>query len=309
MLFDDKKMKKWDKGTLYSLAGIICSTESPGPPLEGKIKRLFSSARLHCPKYLPSHNCNNWDRYALQEWTYEMLLILAQFPENIEEIIKRLADPREYAGDPKKVEEVVTKLNKILAVEGYEIKLDGIKPQLIEIEPRLIQDPEKPLVFLNPPDFTPLTNDQLLRKILHERWMEVRKCWEAGAYVAALVMMGSLLEGVLLAVAEANPEEANRSNASPKDMKGQPKAFCDWMLNDLINVAHERGWIQGHVKKFSHILREYRNIVHPKKQREMEMLADKDTCKSYWEDTCKICWEVVQAAVNNVVNWQKKNRS
>ncbi|WP_148205069.1 hypothetical protein [Candidatus Methylacidiphilum infernorum] len=277
-------MKKWDIGTLHSLAGIICSIEDPGPLWVMTIKRH-----------------SNADRDALQEWICQTLLTASQFPGNIENTILSLADPRGYGGDPKKVEEVVTKLNKMLIVEGYEIKLDGIKPQLIDREPGLIKDPENPLGFLDPPDFTPLTNDQLLRDILHERWIEVRKCVDSGAYVAALVMMGSLLEGVLLAVAEANPEEANRSSASPKDRKGQPKDFCDWTLNDLINVAHKRGWIRKHVNDFSRILREYRNIVHPKKQREMEMQPDKDTCT--------ICWGVVRAAVNNVVDWQKKNRS
>ncbi|QSR86108.1 hypothetical protein EM20IM_06230 [Candidatus Methylacidiphilum infernorum] len=292
-------MKRLDNGTLNSLADFICSAKYSGSRSIQDICYFFSSAGLHCPESRPPGI--SWDRDSLKDWIYKKLLKFAESPENIKKIILRLADPRGYGGDSKKVEEVVTKLNKILAVEGYEIKLDGIKPQLIEIEPRLIQDPEKPLAQLDPPDFTPLTNDQLLRKILHERWIEVRKCVDSGAYVAALVMMGRLLEGVLLAVAEANPEEANCSSTSPRERKGQPKAFCDWTLNDLINMAHKRGWIQRDVNDFSHLLREYRNIVHPKKQHEMEMWPNKDTCK--------ICWEVVQAAVNDLVEWQKKNRS
>ena len=67
----------------------------------------------------------------------------------------------------------------------------------------------------------------------------------------------------------------------------------------MIEVAHEVGWIQLDVKKFSHALRDFRNIIHPYQQLAYRTYPDMDTCN--------ISWLVVQAACNDVADWIKKN--
>jgi hypothetical protein len=107
-------------------------------------------------------------------------------------------------------------------------------------------------------------------------------------------MMGSILEGVLLHKVEANFKLANQANAAPRDPKtGKPRSIADWGLSALIDVAHEVGWLQGDVKRFSHSLREYRNLVHPYMQRALRETPD--------ADTCSICWQVVRAAVSDLL--------
>jgi hypothetical protein len=64
-------------------------------------------------------------------------------------------------------------------------------------------------------------------------------------------------------------------------------------LSALIDVAYEVGWLQGDVKRFSHALRESRNIVHPSMQRLLREIPD--------ADTCAICWQVVRAAVADLL--------
>ena len=73
--------------------------------------------------------------------------------------------------------------------------------------------------------------------------------------------MGSLLEGMLLAVRQADPAKANQAAAAPKNPEGKVKPFWDWSLPEMINVAHEVGWIGLDVKKPSHSLREFRNLI------------------------------------------------
>jgi hypothetical protein len=46
------------------------------------------------------------------------------------------------------------------------------------------------------------------------------------------------------------------------------------------------------VKKFSHSLREFRNLIHPYQQMIVKTFPDKDTCE--------ISWLVVQAAANDL---------
>jgi hypothetical protein len=76
-------------------------------------------------------------------------------------------------------------------------------------------------------------------------------------------------------------------------VSGRTLEFSQWSLSDLINVSYERLWIQQDIRDFSHVLRDYRNLVHPAKQRQSGFLPDKDTCS--------ICWEVVRAALNDLV--------
>lgn len=141
-----------------------------------------------------------------------------------------------------------------------------------------------------PPDFYALVQDSRLAEILENRWIEIQKCISSGAHIAAIILMGSLLEGMLLSAITQNPKQANQAAGAPKDVKtGKVKPFGEWTLNDLINVAYECGWLQRDIKDFSHELRDYRNMVHPWHQRTKNFHPD--------EDTCRICWEVIRAAI------------
>ena len=99
---------------------------------------------------------------------------------------------------------------------------------------------------------------------------------------------------------QKKPQTANSASNAPKK-DGKVKHFADWTLNDMIEVAHEIGWIQLDVKKFSHALRDFRNIIHPYQQLAYRTYPD--------IDTCKISWLVVQAACNDIANWLKRNEN
>lgn len=50
-----------------------------------------------------------------------------------------------------------------------------------------------------PPNFDPLITDSQMQEILKNRWVECVNCLSASASLAAIVMMGGLLEALLLA--------------------------------------------------------------------------------------------------------------
>lgn len=130
-------------------------------------------------------------------------------------------------------------------------------------------------------------------EILKSRWDEIQKCIDANAHLAAVILMGSLLEGILLGVFQKNMIEANKAKGAPKDKNGKTKQFADWKLAEMIDVAHQIGWIDIDVKKFSHSLREFRNLIHPYEQMIHKVNPNKDTTH--------ISWLVVQAAINDLV--------
>lgn len=124
--------------------------------------------------------------------------------------------------------------------------------------------------------------------LLKFRWEEARKCSEAGAHLAVIFMCGSILEGLLLGIAQKRPKEFNQSNASPKN-NGKVKQFHEWKLGEFIDVAHEIGLFSLDIKNFGHNLRDFRNYIHPYHQ-----MASRFTPDSH---TAAICLQVLNAAI------------
>lgn len=132
-----------------------------------------------------------------------------------------------------------------------------------------------------------------LKEVIDDRWLEAQKCQHAGASFAAVIMMGSILEGLLLARASMDLPSACRSGKAPRDGKGKTTAIQDWNLNTLIDVAVDVGWLKSDRGKFSHALRESRNVVHPWVQITQKAAFD--------EATCRTCWEVLTASVDDLL--------
>lgn len=133
-----------------------------------------------------------------------------------------------------------------------------------------------------------------LEPIIQARWLEAQRCQHAGAFLAAVIIMGSILEGLLLARCSSSPTEAYQSNAAPKDRKsGNAIAIPDWTLSALIDVSVSKAWLKTDRGGFSHALRQSRNIVHPYQQAVSGANFD--------EGTCKVCWHVLNASVDDLL--------
>ena len=141
-----------------------------------------------------------------------------------------------------------------------------------------------------PPDFFKITGEANLTDILNERWAEINRCLESDAHLAGIILMGGIIEAVLMAIVKRYPERARKCDSAPLDREGNIKKIRDWTLNELINVAHDCKWIHSDAAEFSHLLRKYRNLVHPWEQldRDEEMPS---------KDSCSDCWRVVRAAL------------
>ena len=88
------------------------------------------------------------------------------------------------------------------------------------------------------------------------------------------------------------------SAGAKKTVTVETKHFSDWSLAEMIDVAHSVCWLGLDVKRFSHALRSFRNLVHPYEQMASGATPD--------EDTCSISWLVVQAAVNDLARTLKQ---
>lgn len=132
-----------------------------------------------------------------------------------------------------------------------------------------------------------------LDKSLSRRWLDAQKCAHQKCYLAAVILMGSILEGLLLARISIDPAAAYKSSRVPKDRTGKPIGYNDWTLNNLIDVSAQVGWIKTDRGKFGHALRESRNIVHP--------WAEVTSNANFDEYTCSTSWEVLKASVYDLL--------
>lgn len=281
-----------DATTKNKIAEFICG--------DNKAKYPIYRSSTYLTRFFQDVGINvKHDGSSRNPWTYSVITNLDEI--DLQKVILRLTSPKLYGGDREQIRIAFNTMNEILAVEGLKIYLNGIEPQLVKEKPNYDfsdKHKERKLVPLPPPDFDSLQLEYGISEILKQRWDEIQKCIDVGATVSALIMMGSMLEGFLMGTMQQKPKIANSANNAPKK-DGKIKHFADWTLNDMIDVAHEIGWIQLDVKKFSHALRDFRNIIHPYQQ-----LAD----RTYPDlDTCKISWMVVQAACNDIADWIKKN--
>ncbi len=150
-------------------------------------------------------------------------------------------------------------------------------------------------VFLNQdvdiPDVQNLPVDFAVAKIIEDRLKEVQACQSVGAHLSVIFQCGSVLEAVLLGAAQSEPEQFNRSGASPKE-NGKVKRFHEWTLSEFINVAHDIGLLKADVHTFSHGLRDFRNYIHPYQQMVSGFTPD--------EHTAKVCFQVLKAALADV---------
>ena len=116
--------------------------------------------------------------------------------------------------------------------------------------------------------------------------------------MAAVVMMGGLLEGLLLARLNALGDKgpAFRATAAPRDKNGSVLPLRDWTLRHFLDVGHELGWIARSARDVGVVLRDYRNYVHPEKQRSHAVSITAADAATLWADTISLANQVVASA-------------
>lgn len=221
----------------------------------------------------------------------------------LDKIIKDVFSPSNFIGRYKDLGEIIREFNQYLVFDGWKILIVGKNIEIHHADENSIVEEIKTQCSTNSSttkeadflsveysdvfaDNLPITEQ--VKPIITARIKEMKLCFEIKAYLSTVIICGSLLEGILLGVASNFPKEFNSSNSAPKK-DGKVLEFYNWTLSQFIDVAFSIGILHEDVKEFSHVLRDFRNYIHPYQQMSTGFYPD--------EHTAKICMQVLKAAI------------
>ncbi len=285
-----------DPATLEALAEFICGDDSerfPSYRSSSYLTRFFQGIKIDATH---DGSTRKW-------WVLTVLQELE--PADVERVILRLADPREYRGEQKSLRLAIQTMNGILAMESLAVAFDGSTPELrrsagiqLDAEELAKDEPardEKAFLEQRFPEelrVEELALDAVITGFLQARINEVQACPRDKVALGTIILLGSTLEGLLLAVALQHPNAFMSSSVAPKGHSGKTKKLHEWTFSELIIVARNLDLLDVDVEKFSHGLRDFRNYIHPYQQMSENFSPD--------QHTVDICWQVFRAAYNQL---------
>lgn len=285
-----------DDAVLDSLADFICGDAEKYPVYRSS---MYLTQFFHGVGIKAQH-----DGSTRKWWVYEVLRQLK--PEEIERVVLKLVDFKLYKGNRDQHRLAVQSMNGILLMENFVIKFSGATPFIARGEGisfenedfsqgAAVSADESEFLHKQFPEEVSIDDlglDSTISTILQSRIDEVKACPKEQAPLALIFLLGSTLEGVLLAVALTNQSAFMSSPSAPKDKLGNARPLHDWKLNDLINVSYALKLVDLDVKNFSHTLREFRNYIHPYEQMAKQFNPD--------HHTAEISWHVFRAAFDQL---------
>lgn len=235
-------------------------------------------------------------------YTDDKLAKINGAPE-LDKCIKMVFNPAEFIGRVNELKSCLEEFNEYLAFDGWrvEVKNTGVeihKTTGPDIESKLkennvsnndMSESDFLRVEIEEINIGQICVEEVLKPVLEARMFEMKSCFQAKAFLSVIFMAGSMLEGILLSLANQNPRLFNQSAVAPKNKEEKVKPFHDWTLKDLISVAHNIGILKADIAKFSHVLRDFRNYIHPYQQMSERFYPD--------ENTAKICMQVMKGAL------------
>ena len=274
-------MRSLDPLTIDRLAKLIVDMGGPyerrGHELEKLLRR---SAWQDPPEY---------DGSARIPWLAEQLIARNERSGDVEHLLCRICDPLEYDGGLAEARVFRDLVNAILAPEHLTVSYVGQRPVLAGLS----GDGEHP-IYTEPDDMERrlrvLIKDEATVTVLMKRLSETRICEANGAYTFAIIGIGSLVEGILLAILVERDEDFREGRAL--DHQRRPVKPERATLAYLIDTAKARQLIQFDATSFMHTVRDFRNFVHPRKE-----LAEQP---SFDRDSVMLCWGPVQALLNDL---------
>jgi len=228
---------------------------------------------------------------------------------NLEQCIRNTFSVINFVGRISYLDSLIDSLNQYMAFDKWMIIRDNNIITFKQLDEIIINTGNAKLTELKENDFLKqsftvnidaLNLDPNVNRIIKSRLTEIEKCINNDASLASIFLIGSTMEGLLFAMASIYPQQYNQAQSAPKEKDGKIKRFSDWTLNNFIDVSFEIGLLNQDVKRFSHVVRDFRNYIHPYEQMKSKFYPDKQTAL--------ICFQVLKAALSQIENFRKNKQ-
>lgn len=236
-----------------------------------------------------------------REYTDDRLQRINGTPE-LDKCIKMTFAVIDFIGEIDTLDRLITQFNQYMTFDKWQVIRDNEIITFKQLDKIVISKSQRESMEIREEDFLrqafdidigKLKLDANISDIINYRLCEVETCIKSKASLAAIFMIGSILEGILLGVATAYPKQFNQTKCAPRDkLSGKVRPFPEWTLNNMIDAATEVGILKQDVQKFSHVVRDFRNFIHPYQQMATKFLPD--------EHTAIICFQVLKAAIYQI---------
>ncbi|HKA90261.1 MAG TPA: hypothetical protein VKE22_21515 [Haliangiales bacterium] len=143
-----------------------------------------------------------------------------------------------------------------------------------------------------------------LRRVLENEVRELAVAEDRGLHIAGIVLAGSIGEGLLYDALRSEKARAMAASKAPPGRGGLPKDVekDEWKLADYINVAAELGMLVPTTQRMAHdVLRDFRNMIHPKVQVEKKLRPDASELKA------SIAW--LEAVARDLAEYRRAKMS
>lgn len=242
-------------------------------------------------------------------WIYtdEKLKKINGTPE-LDKAIKNVFAVQNFIGRISILDNLISNFNQYLAFDKWSVIRNNDIITFKKIDTIIIENDDKQNIEINKEDFlkqnftidiNALGLDYMMETIIKERLKEIEVCINNGASLAGVFLIGSVMEGLLLSMATKYPKRYNQATAAPKNSEVKVRKIPEWALNNFIDVSTEIGVLKQDVKKFSHVVRDFRNYIHPYSQM--------SSCFSPDKDTALICFQVLKATLNQMEKYLNSN--
>lgn len=277
-------MHRLDPRTVERVAEIIVDRGGDQERHGWQLERLLRHAGWADPP--------EYDGSPRAGWLHEAILAHADQPEDVARVLCRASDPLEYDGSRPVAESFRTALNTALEPEQLAITYVGGRPVVAEVGADLGGAP----VFGMPDDLearlTRLIDDSRMIALLVDRAEQSRMAQTSGAHLLALFGIGSLVEGLLLAILLHRDPALELRNS-----KGQLVTADRAGMELLLDMAHARGHIELDAKAFMHPVRNFRNYIHPRRQAAEAFTPDHETVSLSWGPVHAVLNDLEQSAL------------
>lgn len=244
-------------------------------------------------------------------WAYtdERLKAINGTPE-LDKCIKNTFAVFNYIGRIAELDTLLADFNQYMAFDKWSVVRDNDTITFKKLDKVVVENGKGNPAEIKEDEFLKMTFDvnvdsiglgSNVNEIIKLRLKEVEACIGNEASLASLILIGSIMEGMLLGTALIYPQQFNQAPSAPKEKDtGKVRKFPDWTLNNFIDVASEVGLLKHDVKKFSHVVRDFRNYIHPYEQMSSRFFPDKQTAL--------ICFQVLKAAISQIGVFRKNQQ-